>query len=466
LAAKPAGVSDTPYTMRTYRGKLYVGFSRQIWRLKSDFTWDGSAAFYIAEDVDFLLHSEVHLGFLYFVSRNGHVLRTDANNTFDMWSFEPGVYIAGMRSFDGRLFLSVNEPLDGTGVIEAALYQMTGSAVTELKRWGNVARNISSGRLRVIGKRMYFSGGSLLGMGSLNGFGIACYDPIEDAYHLFSSCEDATTFPGGSSGTDWIVDDIIFFKGWIYSSVRGHGIFRTKFSYRDVSRYQALYDTTAAGGSVASQNGGWYQSSDFDAGTPGLLTLWNAVTIHVDLPNASTSYVLDYSLDGGATWVTVGNEVGDGTTIRRSTVWVLGTGTPKVGIKASRFKYRITLRTTDTTRSPQLRGVIVRYLPLPEPSWQWEMSLVVTESQQLLDASIDELDSSELATATQTIENAFRNQVPVNYIDIDSTQWTTSDGAGVLITGFSKQLGPVGPTSDGGIESVLKVTLLEAVEAY
>jgi len=463
---KPAGVSDTPYTLKTYRGKLYAGFARNIWRLKSDFTWDGSTAFYTAEDVNYLFLSEIHLGQLYFASQNGHVLRTDGNNTFDIWQFDPGPVMSGMRSFDGRLFISATEPLDGTTAQQAVLYQFTGSAITELKRWGRVGYDVSTGRLRVIGRRLYFGAGCLLGNGNSTGFGISTYDPVEDSYHMWSTCVDGTTFPGGTEGVNWTVDDVIYYRGYVWCSVRGYGVFRTAFSYKDVSRYQATYDTSGAGTLGVTQNGGWYETSDFDGGTAGLLKLWNAITVHIDLPNASTSYVLDYTTDGGITWVNVGYEQGDGVTIRRQKEWKLGTGTPKVGIKSARLKYRITMRTTDTTRSPQLRGVIVRYLPLPEPNWQWDFTLIVSESQHLLDDTIEELNSAALASRIQSIENAFRLQVPVNFVDVDGSQWTISDGAGVLVMNMTKEHGVIGPSTDGGLEAYISVTLLEAVEAY
>lgn len=462
--AKPAGgYSEPAYTMRVYRGKLYVPFGNFIFRLKSDFTWDGSTPFHTAVDIEYdnvtrsgFVHSDVHLGMLYLASSNGHVLRTDGNNTFDLWSFESGIKIASIRSFDGRLFVSVTEPLEGTTAQQAALYQFTGAAVTELKRWGKVSQDITTGRMRVYGRRLYFGAGSLLGMGS--GFGIAAYDPVEDAYHLFGTNQDITTFAGGVEGILHTVDDVIFYGGYMWASVRGHGIFRTKFSFKDVTRYQAFYDTTAAGGAPGSMNGGWYVSSDFDAGTPGLRKLWNAVTVHIDLPNASTSFWMEYSLDGGNTWAWLQDHTGDGVTTRWALTFKLN------DVISTRFKYRITLRTTDTTRSPQLRGVIVRYLPLPEPNWMWEMTLVLSERQELLDGTVE--DPVPVATKIANLETAFRAQSPIFFEDVDGQDWVAGPEPGVIIFDYVKDLRHVGPSSDGPLEGTVRLTLLEAVEAY
>lgn len=462
--AKPAaGNNLVPYTMKVYRGKLYVPFGNQVWRLKPDFTWDGSTAFYTAEGVNYIHKSEIHLGFLYFGSQNGHILRTDANNTFDIWQFEPGIGLSGMRSFDGRLFVSCTEGLDGTTATQAVLYQFTGAAITELKRWGRVGKDIMTGNLRVFGSRLYFGAGNLLGMGDANGFGIAAYDPREDAYHLWSTHQTATN--PGTEGINFTVDDVFFWKGYMYASVRGTGIWRTKFSYKDVSRYQATYDTTAQGAAVGSKNGGWYESSDFDAGTPGLLKLFNAITIHVDLPTAACTAFVEYSLDGGVTWGLAG-----GTTAAAT---VDGTGRVRKvikfqngGLRSTRLKYRITLRTTDTNRSPQLRSVVVKYLPLPEPNWRWDFSVIISDEQELLDGTVQTLDAAAIAAKVNAIENAFRSQSLVNFKDVDSQEWTIGGGAGVLVLDMRKEYPHPGADSEGPKEAIIQVALIEAVEAY
>jgi hypothetical protein len=193
--------------------------------------------------------------------------------------------------------------------------------------------------------------------------------------------------------------------------------------------------------------------------------LFNAITVHVDLPTTACTAFVEYSVDGGITWGLAGGTTASAT--------VDGTGRVRKvikfqsgGLRATRLKYRITLRTTDTTRSPQLRSVVVRYIPLPEPNWRWDFSVIVSESQELLDGTVQELDSAALAAKINAIENAFRSQALVNFKDVDSQEWTVGGGAGVLVLDMRKEYPHPGPDSEGGKEAILHVALIEAVEAY
>lgn len=458
--AKPAGRTEVIYTLKTYRSHLYVGLGRFIYRLKTDWTWDGGTHFFEAPGINYLNHSDIHLGFLYMSSRNGHVLRTDGNNTFDLWQFEPHIAIWGIRSFDGRLFILTGEEIEGTDSTQAVLYQFSGAAVTELKRWGKVGYDTTGGKLRAYERKLFFGGGNLLGMGEKDGFGIAAYDPVEDAFHMFASNQDGVTYAPGTEGVQNVVDDVCYFKGRMFAVTRRHGAFVTPWTYKDVTRYQATYDTTAAGAVPGSQNGGWYVSSDFDAGTPGLLKLWNAMTVHVDLPTSACSVYVESSVDGGLTWSAVGTVTKTGAATRYSTTFVLGGGTP---VRATRFKYRVTLRTSDSTRSPQLRGVIVRYLPIPEPQWVWNFTLVISDRQQLHDGTIEERDLDALIADLQT---KFRDQNLVEFQDIDGTIWAGASQPGVLMHDFQADVPYIGPSPDGYREAEVRIQLMEAVETY
>jgi len=456
--AKPSGVTATPNSMEAWRGQLYVEFAGDIWRLNKDNTWDGSTAFWEGTDITQFRRMEPHLGFLYLASENGHIVRTDGNNTFDLWSMQSGARITDIRSFDGRLFVAVSDPLEGTSASEAVLYQFSGSAVTELKRFGKVGVEMSLGRLRPIGGKMVFGASSLLGFG--DGFGIGMYDPVEDSYHMLTTSRDTVTYAAGTEQSNWVVDDICYYRDYLYASVRGHGIFRTKYVVRDVERLLATYDTTASGAGAGSKNGGWLETSDFDAGTPGLRKLWNAIILNVDLPDDSCSVYVEYSLDGGQAWVEAGTVTRD-TADRYEVELLLGGATG--GVYGPTFKVRFTLRTTDSGFSPAIRGMSVRYLPVPEPTWQWDMTLVLSDRQELLDGTIEAPDND---TKLANLKTAFRDQSLVKFVDIDGTAWEANGDPGVLITALDVQLPFVGPTSDGALEYEVRVTLTEAVEDY
>lgn len=463
--AKPSGVASTNYWVQEYRGHLYTAFGRNIWRLKSDFTWDGSTAFYTAEGTNYINHMEVHQGFLWMSSRNGHVLRTDGNNTFDMWQFPPHVVIWGLRSFDGKLWISATDALAGTNAEEGVIYSFTGSAVTEVKRWGKEGVDCTPGKLRNIGRRMMWGASAQGGMGDANGFGIFTYDPVEDALSMLAVNQDGTTYPGGTEQVKQAVDDICYFKGYLYCSVRGYGVFRSKWSWKDLQRELATFDNTAAGASVDSLNGGWLTSSDFNAGTPGLLKLWNAISVEVDLPNAACAVFMEFSEDGGKTWVDAGSVTKTGAATRYKTTLKLrrADNTP---VKAPRLKWRITLRTTNTAYSPQVRAVHVQYLPLPEPNWKWQMTLVLSDKQKLLDGTTQTVDVDAKLAA---LETAYREQIPIYFQEADGTEWVDEAGTdlpGVLITDYDWRVRHLGPSSDGDIEGHLALTLIEAVEEY
>lgn len=462
---KPVGETATAYFLQEYRGHLYTAFGRKIYRLKSNFQWDGSTAFYTAEGVDYINQMEVHLGYLWMASHNGHILRSDGNNTFDMWTFPPHIGIWGLRSFDGKLWVGAADTLDGTNSEEGVLYSFTGAAVTEVKRWGKVGKDCTPGKLRNIGHRMMLGASALGGMGTANGFGIFAYDPVEDALSMLASGQDGVTFAGGTGGIRHAVDDIIYWKGYLYCSVRGHGVFRTKWSFRDTTRALATYDTTAAGASVAALNGGWLTSSDFDAGTPGLLKLWNAITVHAHLPSDATSVFVEVSTDKGVTWYGIGSvlRVAGKSDTRKTLKIRESVGGLPVPVRSPRLKWRVTLRTTDTTVAPQVWAIHVQYLPLPEPNWQWQMRLALSTEQVLLDGTVQTVNPTAKLAA---LETAYRNQIPIHFQDIDGVSWATGNNPGALITAFDAQIRHIGPTSDGAIEGEVILTLVEAVEAY
>jgi hypothetical protein len=205
--AKPGGETGVPDAMRVFKGQLYVAFDREVWRLNPDLTWDGSTVFYTAEaGARAFVSMEPHLGFLYMATLDGRIVRTDGNNTFEMWDFDAGIAVDSIRGFDGRLFIACREPLLGTTAQQATLYQFSGAAVTELKRWGLPLRDLSAGRMRVINGRLFYGAPSLLGMG--NGFGVAVYDPAEDSHHMWATNKDTVAYAGSTDGVRWLIDDV------------------------------------------------------------------------------------------------------------------------------------------------------------------------------------------------------------------------------------------------------------------
>lgn len=454
----PAGVTQTIYAMQQYNGKLYVAYGVQVWRLKDDITWDGSTVFYKTNansGSNLIGTMETHLGFLYMLSDNGHIHRTDGNNTFDIWSWDGQTRGISLRSYDGKLFVGTYE-WDGANADQGygVIYQFTGAAVTELKRWGITGKATVIGNMIVYGRKMYY--GAALEMGARTGFAVGVYDAVEDAHSIWAAQPDVTTYPAvtwrtrddtaGTAGVGgaWLVDDVIFFGGNLFCTVRGYGIFKTNATFQAGRTGLATYVTGTA-------NGGLLVSSTYDAGTPGLQKLWRKITVFCDLASAAQSFILSYSLDGGATYTALTTVVGP-TGAGGQTIFYLN------NIRSTRMKWSISLRTTNASVSPVLRGVVVAYLPQPEPNWMWSFTIPVSDAWKLMDKT-DEVKSTNALIAY--LEGLFRTQTLVTFIDVDGVTWGTN-GPGVLVY----DINVVHFDVENPREADVRIRLLEAVETY
>ena len=447
----PAGIDTVGVTyMKVYNSKLYVAYNTQVWRQKDNQTWDGSTVFYKVNQnsgSNYIVAMETHLGFLYFLSQNGHLHRTDGNNTFDIWSWDGQTSGVSLRSYDGKLFVGTYEWTDTTGIGFGVLYQFTGAAVTELKRWGRTGKSTSIGNMFVYGRRLYYGASGLFGVRS--GFGVATYDAVEDGHSIYAINDESATYTDASgTGKDWIVDDIFVFGGKLFCTVRGWGVFFTEDSFKAAELGSAQYSTSTLGGVVTS--------SMYDAGTPGLLKLWRKIVVYVDLPASTQNLLFQYSINGGTSYVTATAQ---------------GQASPAVGpnttgkltyylnnIQSTRFQWRITIKTTDETKSPVVRGVSVAYLPQPEPNWMWSFAIPVADIWDLLDGTIEVKNTNTLIAY---LESLFRSQQLTTFIDIDGVQWATN-GPGVLVY----DLTTVHYDIEQPREADIRVTLLETVETY
>ena len=462
--ALPSAVTGEASALAVYNQKLYCAYGNQVWRRANDYTTDGNVVFYQAQAADLIIDFCAHLGFLYMLSKNARVLRTDGNNTFDIWGWDANTQGVSMQSYDGRLFLATYEYTDANDVGFGVLYQFSGSAVTQLKKFGADGRATTIGRMMVYDRRLWYGASGLWGMNKnaagtdLGGFGVACYDSVEDAHSIWATNMDTTTYTDASGvGQAWHVDDVIFLGGFMHIAVRGHGLFKSQTSYRDYLRARAHYDTTTTV-ATGSSSQGFLESSDYDAGTIGLQKLWREIAVHCDLPSSATSVGIDYSLDGGKTWVAAGaNQAGDGITVRRTLKFALN------NIRSNRIKYRLRLMTTGDSVSPVVYGVVVAYLPLPEPNWMWQFIVVNSRKQQLLDGTDEVVDT---AARFAYLSNLYRSQQMFTFTDMDGVVWTIG-GPGAFMYDFSSVPSVTGdPAAEAALEGDIMVVILEAVESY
>jgi len=484
----PKGEDNGVTAMMRYRQRLYVAYGRTIYRRKWNWKIDGKTEFYDPQGGGSIVAMETHLGFLYMGSRNGHIHRTDGNNSFDLWSWDGGTEVVSLRSFDGRLFIGTYEFNDDAKLGIGAIYQMTGSAVTQLKRWGELDRSTNIGQFTEYDRKMYYGASALWSMNKnaagtdLGGFGVAIYDPIEDAHSIWATNKDTVTYPDASgTGEDWIVDDCIYYRGYMHVAVRGSGNFITTVQYRDYITGTVNYDTTTTA-ATGSANNGFLVSSIYDGGTPGLQKLWRFGQLEVFLPSNNSSATLQYSIDKGGTWTELGtvqrtltgtlattistatitgtttdftSEVhpGDELNIQGEVLSVLsvdsdtqltatanaassqsGTAyhtkkdflrkwymsTENSEVLSPRMQYRVVLNSTTGTETPTIRSVTFWYLPEPEPNWVWDLTIVVANQVELLD---DTDDTQNIETQLNTISAYARDQKIVTFIDRDGVSW-------------------------------------------
>ena len=513
----PKGETNGVSAMMRYRQRLYVSYGRTVYRRKWNWKVDGKTEFYDPNEGGKIVAFETHLGFLYMGSKGGHIHRTDGNNSFDLWSWDGGTEVVSLRSFDGRLFIGTYEYTDDDTLGIGGIYQMTGSAVTQLKKWGEIDRSTITGKFRAYDRKLFYGASSLWSMNKnaagtdLGGFGVAVYDPIEDAHSVWATNKDTATYPDASgTGADWIVDDVIYYRGRLHAAVRGVGNFWSTVTYRDYVTGTVNYDTTTTA-ATGSANNGFLVSSVYDGGTPGLQKMWRFGELEAHLPSDAVSIELQYSLDKGDNWVSMGTlqrtltgtltsdgtavvvgsgtdfgtelEVGDILDIQGETAtvagvdsdtqftatstvvaaagtafvnktefrrkWYLSTSTAMV--RGVRLSYRVVFNSSNGTQSPTLNAVSFWYLPEPEPNWTWDLRVVIADQVELLDGTDDE---QNIDTLRNTLEQYFRQQRVVQFTDFDGATYD------VLLWDFVYDRHVPGKAGEPN-EGVLSISLLE-----
>ena len=445
-------VMGQPYTLGLF---CFVPFGRYIWQFTTAATWNGTTPFWTWNDLHGaeVVAAELDFGQLYWLSKDGHLARTDGAAIQEVWRFDPGVYGVSLKSYDGRLYIGTYES-DGTvaSVGEGVIYQLAGGALTQLKRWGKVNRATVIGAMATHDRKLYYSAGGLFGF--QDGLGVAVYDSTEDAHSIYATNSDIATYPDATGkGVDWIVDALFFHGGYMFVAVRRYGIFRTAVRVRDIEQGLARFDISKAGSDLVSLSGGWLISSDFDAGAPGLSKMWRSITIRADLPDSDCGVLAECSLDGGVQWYVAGEltKMMGRTFTQRTFVLPQWTST--------RLRWRLTLRSTHSETSPKVTFVLVSYVPLPEPNWMWSFSAVIADS---VEGQNGETLTMDVNVVRSVLEVAWRSGTLVAFTDLDGTQWATGGGTGVLMYDMSEDV--VSPSLP--LECRVHVTLIEGVEQY
>ena len=517
---KPKGVTSGVSAMMRYRQRLYVAYGRTVFRRKWNWKVDGKTEFYDPQGGGEICCMEKHLGFLYMGSKNGHIHRTDGNNTFDLWQWDGQTEVQSLRSFDGRLFIGTYEFNDDKTLGTGGLYQMTGSAVTLLKRWGEIDRSTVLGKIREYDRRMYYGASALWSMNKnaagtdLGGFGVATYDPIEDAHSIWATNKDTTTYADSSgTGADWIVHDTIYYRGKMIVAVRGHGLFQTPVAYRDYITGTIQYDTTQTT-ATGESNVGFLVSSWYDGGTAGLNKLWRFGQVEAYLPDNNVSVELQYRTDKDGSWTSLGTlqrtltgtltsdgtttvtgsgtdftselDVGDALNIQGESAvvasivsdtsftavsavtsatgsayhtknqftrkWYISTDASEV--VEPRLQYRLVGDTSDSGSTPTPQSVSFWYLPEPEPNWIIDLTIGIAERWELLDGTDD---TQNIETQLETIREYGRTQQIITFTDRDGTTFDA------LVWDYVEDFHVPGKAGEPK-EAFLRVSILEVAD--
>jgi len=161
-------------------------------------------------------------------------------------------------------------------------------------------------------------------------------------------------------------------------------------------------------------------SGIFNAGKPAVKKLWHSITISFKALVTDQTIVAAYSTDDETTWTTIG-------TISPTTGETEKTLTLPDNTASKRIQIKLTV-TGGGSNTPTLYDFIVRFLPLTDDRFAWELLLNCTDNLMLLDGKTREAKwGSELRNLLQVAE--FKNQI-VEFQDVDFAESAINDESG------------------------------------
>lgn len=155
----------------------------------------------------------------------------------------------------------------------------------------------------------------------------------------------------------------------------------------------------------------WLESDWFDGGLIEVYKDCESVFVSGDLP-AGTAVDVYWMDDQSADW----ELLGEITPALRELRWSDAATRPST----KRLRLALQLRTTDPYVTPVVNAVRLKYMPMVQDRWRWQLSLQCEDGQEMLDGSINEYSAqqqlahlAELALAT----------APVRLRDIDGAEY-------------------------------------------
>ncbi|MFN8468589.1 MAG: hypothetical protein U0X20_23725 [Caldilineaceae bacterium] len=149
---------------------------------------------------------------------------------------------------------------------------------------------------------------------------------------------------------------------------------------------------------------------------------FESVFVAGDFP-AGTGVDIYYQSDQDPTWRLLGQVSDDGEEVRWSDYTLRPTG--------KWLRLGLLLSTNDPTKSPKVRAIVVKYMPMVLDRERWNLPLMLASNQEMLDG---ELSTYTAAQQVAHIKSLIRSVEPVVFEDLDGTQYD------VKVVGASRQV--------------------------
>ena len=244
--------------------------------------------------------------------------------------------------------------------------------------------------------------------GQLNEIFIETIDNLTASAQKFTEYRNLLLLEGlGYDGEVWFPH--------INASISGGSVLIPFASFGSTSAGNIYFYGTGADGviDIYKSSGyaitGYVISGIFDGSKPAIDKLWYSVDINCKALATGESIEIQYSTDNEANWTSLG------------TASEVGTNKKTFYFPASTFTHQIQLKAIlngDGTTTPTLYDVVLRYRPMGDERYQWQMTLKCFENMQLLDDNKTSEPKRGIEIRNQLLI-ANETKSVVNFEDID-----------------------------------------------
>lgn len=166
---------------------------------------------------------------------------------------------------------------------------------------------------------------------------------------------------------------------------------------------------------------GYLKTSIFDGNIPAIDKLFHSVTLNFNQLTTSQSITVEYSLDGGVTFTSLGSvsNATDGGTITSKTLY-FGSA-----IVSKTIMLKFTLTSAGGSASATLNAFSTQYVPVPDVVKSWQLNINAGSSVKRLDGGLVDKPGRELKSQ---LERSWITKSLVDFQDIDYAGTTINNG--------------------------------------